>query len=379
MNKITHFSQITNQFAHQAVQKMKAHKTFSIMVGGFLLSTIGFGGLTQLPVRALERDTATTTVNYTVRTANVTGKHMDGFTGNGYNKRPYYGTWDERKPILMSDISQNRPSVLGLQEVDAGTQSDYIYSKLVSYGYATTSNHSTNSRPIYWTKSKFSLIKTATFSLGDADGRRATYVILKDVTTNQQIIFINAHYESSLDTAGDKARMQSAVTVAVLADSLSQDGLIPVIFMGDHNSNKYTNPYYITTGQCTYAKRSNGCYSKAKSYGLASKITAITPLADATNSTTNRVNYQYDTNNGYYKYDCSGSTKSHCSHRVIDHVYLDRVNADGTIKMDVTKVWNDIPSTRTTSAHGTIRSTDHNPQTAYITMSITKPVAPTTP
>lgn len=377
MNTLSALKLRLNHNLNQTVKVVTSHKPIAIMVSIFMLSVIGFTGfssLKQTPVQALE--TTTTTKNYTFRTANITGKHMDGYTGNGYNTRPYYGTWDERKSILIPDISQYHPDVLGLQEVDPGVQNDYVYAKLIALGYETTSSSTANSRPIYWDKAEFSLVKTATFSLGDADGRRATYVILKDVSTNQQLIFINAHYESALTTAGNKARMQSAATIAALAVTLSQNGQIPVISMGDHNSNKNTDPYYITTGQCTYALRSNGCYAKAKSYSLLTKIANITPLADATNMTTNRINYEYDTNNGYYKYVCSGSVLAHCSHQVIDHLYFDRTNADGTITTAVTRVWNDLPSTRDTAAHGLVRSSDHNPQTAYVTLTKTVPVAP---
>jgi endonuclease/exonuclease/phosphatase family metal-dependent hydrolase len=302
----------------------------------------------------------TTNSKLEVRTANVTGKHMDGYTGNGYNKRPFYGTWAERRSTLVKDISAGHPDILGLQEVDSGSQSDYVKAALRNRGYETKAG--TNLRPIYWDKDRFDLIKGGTFSLRDTDGRRASYAILNDtmgdsdLTTNQRLLVLNAHLKSTLNSAGNRDRVRSVKTLASEANTLSSGGKIPTFITGDFNSDIYGDPY--------------------DTLKLIRNSQGIRPV-EAHTQTTNRVNYKYNTANMYLKYRSNGTTSAQRGHTVIDQgwYYKTTKDTDGSIvNVRTDKVYNDIPTVIQTKRHGAVRSSDHNAQTFYYNLETKKSV-----
>ena len=302
----------------------------------------------------------TTNSKLEVRTANVTGKHMDGYTKNGYNKRPYYGTWAERRSTLVKDISAGHPDILGLQEVDSGSQSDYVKSALRNRGYETKTG--VNLRPIYWDKERFDLVKGGTFSLRDTDGRRASYAILNDtmgdsdLTTNQRLLVLNAHLKSTLNSAGNRDRIRSVKTLASQANTLSGGGKIPTFITGDFNSDIYDDPY--------------------DTLKLIRNSQSIRPV-EAHTQTTNRVNYKYNTANMYLKYRSNGTTSAQRSHMIIDQgwYYKTAKNSDGsTVTIRTDKVYNDIPTVIQTKRHGAVRTSDHNAQTFYYNLQTKKSV-----
>ncbi|MEP6710414.1 MAG: hypothetical protein ABJA64_01720 [Candidatus Saccharibacteria bacterium] len=301
-----------------------------------------------------ETVTVTTNEKLIVRTANVTGRHMDGYKPHGYDKRPYYGTWAERRVALIKDITRTKVDVMGLQEVDAGTQSDYVRSNLNKHNYVTMDKWTRNINPIYWDKNKFEAVRGSTFDQNDRDGHRGTWVILNDKATNEDLIFINAHYEADLTSKGNTDRIHAAKSVAKLADDLSNGGEVPVFFTGDVNSDIGNDPYAILRA----SKADNGA-----------------SLVEAHTQTANRVNDKYNTANMYASYTKNGRTKYQKDHEIIDQgwYYKTIKQDDGTtLNIRTDKTYNDLPTLVHTKKHGALRSSDHNAQTFYYNIETKK-------
>lgn len=303
-----------------------------------------------------QTEIVTTNTPLRIRTANVTGKHMDGHKGNGYSGRPYYATYDERKVGLIKDITGIKVDAMGLQEVDAGTQSNYIRSGLGKRGYETLPTWTRNINPIYWDKNKFDPVKGSTFALGDRDGHRGSWVILKDNTTGQELAFVNAHYESELSSKGNTDRVKAAKSVGKTANSISDGGDIPVFMMGDFNSGLWDDPYDALRA----SKNNNGIYP-----------------VEAHTQTTNRLNDKYWTGNSYLKYKSNGSTGAKLREKIIDQVWYNKTSKDddGTIvNVRTDKTYNDLPTVYHNKKRGAFRTSDHNPQIIYLNLETKKTV-----
>jgi len=152
--------------------------------------------------------------------------------------------WDYRREACVAMIDSIYPDVLGMQEVTPKMDA-YLQDNLTRYSHVMQGRRpgmkADEGCPIYWRKDTYELVQTRTFWLSEtpevmskgwdaAFERVATYVVLKNKNTGQQLIVFNTH----LDHIGVQAREQS---VRMIADTLRVLGSnnIPMFIMGDMN------------------------------------------------------------------------------------------------------------------------------------------------
>lgn len=151
--------------------------------------------------------------------------------------------WHLRKANVVRMLHFYDLDIIGMQEV-LHAQLTYLEQELPDYEYVgigredgkTTGEYA----PIFYRKSRFELMKSGTFWLSetpdsvskgwDADLERiATWAILKDRETEQEILAINTHF----DHKGDLARVESAKLLKRKITDLGAN--LPVILTGDFN------------------------------------------------------------------------------------------------------------------------------------------------
>lgn len=171
-------------------------------------------------------------MSYNIRTSNANEK--DGIHG-----------WENRKEAAVKMLLNERPDVVGMQEVMPDQETYFREHLAPTYdGVAKGRDPGTKSDEacaIFYRTDKYELIRTNTFWLSetpdipsrgwDAKFKRiVTYVFLKDKKTNQQYLVFNTH----LDHIGVIAREKSLELIADSAIAIGGD-TIPMFVMGDLN------------------------------------------------------------------------------------------------------------------------------------------------
>lgn len=181
-----------------------------------------------------------TVMSYNVRTSSAATSEQD--------------LWDNRKEAMIAHIIANDPDIIGMQEVFAPVQDDYLQAHLTGYIAVGASRDYGDVLPfgekcsIFYKKDKFELLDSGTFWLSDTpdevsrgwDGacnRVCTFVLLKDIETGKIFMHFNTH----LDHMGSEARIKGS---AMVADRTINCGY-PAILTGDFNFDEtddlYTN------------------------------------------------------------------------------------------------------------------------------------------
>ena len=174
----------------------------------------------------------------------------EGFVAMSFNIR--YGTaedgtnsWQYRYPASAMMLDDQRPDVVGLQEV-LYDQFDYLGSvldktyKIVGVGRDDGKKGGEIMAVMYNIKTT-KLLKWGTFWLSDTsdkpsrgwDGacnRCATWAILKDKASGKKIFFVNTH----IDHVGAEAQQKGVKLLVDKIAELNKEGL-PVIVTGDFN------------------------------------------------------------------------------------------------------------------------------------------------
>lgn len=161
--------------------------------------------------------------------------------------------WESRKPYLIDFIQSQSPDIVGLQEV-LHHQLVAIESELVGYERYGVGREDGVEKgeycPVLYKQDRFDSISHGYLWLSEtpkipskgwdaACERMAVWVILKDLRTQKELIFINTHF----DHQGEVARRESAKQVIQLADSIA-DGR-PIILLGDFNGTVDSVPIQI--------------------------------------------------------------------------------------------------------------------------------------
>lgn len=184
----------------------------------------------------------------------------EGIVAMSYNIR--YGTaedgtnsWQYRYPASAMMLDDQRPDVVGLQEVlydqfeYLGSVLDKFY-KIVGVGRDDGKKGGEIMAVMYNTKTT-KLLKWGTFWLSDTpdepsrgwDGacnRCATWAVLKDKASGRKFFFVNTH----IDHVGVEAQEKGVKLLADKIGELNRDAL-PVIVTGDFNmevSNAFLSP-----------------------------------------------------------------------------------------------------------------------------------------
>lgn len=162
-------------------------------------------------------------------------------------------SWYYRAPLIANNIKNEKPTVIGFQEV---TVSQYAYLILTLPQYDSVIRYRDDSMikegtPIFFRKDLYELKDKGSFWLsatpekmskdwGAACYRICSYVILTDRATGKDFVVFNTH----LDHVSDKARING---INVVLDKIKQFGSMPAILMGDFNAEEDTKTYRSAT------------------------------------------------------------------------------------------------------------------------------------
>jgi endonuclease/exonuclease/phosphatase family metal-dependent hydrolase len=166
-------------------------------------------------------------------------------------------SWDNRKELLVSSLTNISPDIFGLQEV-LKQQLEYLDDKMPAYrsiGVGREDGRTTGEYvPVFYKHTRFGLLDNGTFWLSPAPGdtgsvgwdaaltRICTWGKFRESATGLEFYFLNTHF----DHMGDTARTESARLILDFINS--ETGGLPVILTGDFNSSPADKPYLILTG-----------------------------------------------------------------------------------------------------------------------------------
>ncbi len=165
--------------------------------------------------------------------------------------------WPNRIPLFCSFISEEKPDILGMQEV-LWHQYALMDSALAEYGSVGVGRddgaRKGEMNPVFFRKERFDLVRTITFWLSDTPDvpgsmgwgaslpRIVTWLELVDKTNNEHFYFFNTHFAHDSDSARIMSSRILLKEVGEIADGF------PFIVTGDFNLLPYSTGYSILTG-----------------------------------------------------------------------------------------------------------------------------------
>ena len=160
-------------------------------------------------------------------------------------------TWNQRKESVVELIKYYQPEILGIQE-GLHHQVQYLVKNLSNYVYIGVGRDDGKQQGEYtailYDKTKFSVLKTATFWLSDKSDiisvgwdasmeRICSYGLFKHLASHKKIWVFNTHF----DHIGALARLKSSELIISKIAGLNQEAL-PTILMGDLNALPNSKP-----------------------------------------------------------------------------------------------------------------------------------------
>jgi endonuclease/exonuclease/phosphatase family metal-dependent hydrolase len=165
--------------------------------------------------------------------------------------------WPNRIPLICNFISNEKPDILGMQEV---LWHQYQAMDSVMKGYSSVGVGRDDGvrggemNPVFYRKERFDLVRTLTFWLSETPDlpgsmgwgaslpRIVTWLELVDKNSNAHFFFFNTHFAHD----SDSARIMSSKILVKEVEKIA-DGY-PFIVTGDFNMLPYTTAYSILTG-----------------------------------------------------------------------------------------------------------------------------------
>ncbi|SHF71889.1 Metal-dependent hydrolase, endonuclease/exonuclease/phosphatase family [Mariniphaga anaerophila] len=143
---------------------------------------------------------------------------------------------DLRKENIRKVILDNKPDVLGVQELAADWMSDWLSEQLNNAGYDKylSSGQYGSPKIIYYRRSRFSRKAQGTFQMQFSDNRAGTWAILMDNETKERYFFCNSHWT----TASSEDRVATANIISNVVKTNSAG--LPVVVLGDFNAKPNT-------------------------------------------------------------------------------------------------------------------------------------------
>jgi endonuclease/exonuclease/phosphatase family metal-dependent hydrolase len=202
-----------------------------ILVVACLLGALAFGLVTAKPV-----PNEITVMSYNIRCFNFDNVPVD--------------LWARRQAPLIKHIKSHNPDIIGMQEVTT-VQGPYLDENLPEYAKVSQNRDMwllSESNPIYYKKSKFTLIDSGTFWLSETPEKMSvswnsscyricTYAVLRHNQSGKIITHFNTH----LDHKSALAR-ENGLDVILERIQAQQT---PAILTGDFNLEENT-PLYLT-------------------------------------------------------------------------------------------------------------------------------------
>lgn len=163
--------------------------------------------------------------------------------------------WSDRKPLLISLLEREQPTLLGIQEGKYGQLSAIDKAlprhRMVGYGRKGGSNDEYSA--IYYDTSRLEVLAWDQFWLSDTPdvigsatwGNRVTRIVvwarMRDLASGTEFAFINTHF----DHESEPARIKSGEAMIDLFEGGELDEL-PTIVTGDFNSVAHDSGAYTT-------------------------------------------------------------------------------------------------------------------------------------
>ena len=162
-------------------------------------------------------------------------------------------SWFYRADLLVSDIVQQAPGIIGFQEATRW-QYQYLVDTLSGYGSVidyrdntmmSEGCHKFYNEALYELKQKGSFWLSETPEVmsknwGSACYRICSYVILTEKASGLSFVVFNTH----LDHVSDEARIKG---IGVVLDKIAQFGGLPAVIMGDFNAVEGSETYKSVT------------------------------------------------------------------------------------------------------------------------------------
>jgi endonuclease/exonuclease/phosphatase family metal-dependent hydrolase len=173
------------------------------------------------------------------------------------NPEDSINTWSRRVHIVSNFLKNEKPDLLGMQEVLAN-QYDYLDSVLTDYNSVGIGRNDGakegEMNPVFFRKERFELIRTRTFWLSDTPDiagskswgaglpRIVTWVELSEKNNHEHFYFFNTHFAHD----SDSARIMSSRLLLQKVDSIASG--FPFVITGDFNMFISSKSYDILTG-----------------------------------------------------------------------------------------------------------------------------------
>ncbi len=168
--------------------------------------------------------------------------------------------WFYRADLIVDDIAEEMPSVIGFQEATKWHYS-YLVDSLEGYDSVITyRDDAFNSEgcPIFYNTELYRLVDKGSFWLSETPetpskswgaqyNRVCSYVILTDKESGQDFVVFNTH----LSHVSDEARING---IQVVLDKISEFGSLPSVIMGDFNAEEGSVTYNSVTENFLDAK-----------------------------------------------------------------------------------------------------------------------------
>jgi endonuclease/exonuclease/phosphatase family metal-dependent hydrolase len=165
--------------------------------------------------------------------------------------------WPNRLPVFSRFVSEEKPDILGLQEVlwHQYLAMDSVLQEYASVGVGREDGaRGGEMNPVFFRKARFDLVRTLTFWLsgtpevpgskgwGASLPRIVTWLELADKTNHAHFYFFNTHFAHD----SDSARIMSSRILLKEVGKIAEG--FPFIVTGDFNMLPYSTGYSILTG-----------------------------------------------------------------------------------------------------------------------------------
>jgi endonuclease/exonuclease/phosphatase family metal-dependent hydrolase len=165
--------------------------------------------------------------------------------------------WPNRIPLFCRFISEEKPDILGMQEVlwHQYALMDSVLKEYISVGVGRDDGaRGGEMSPVFFRKERFDLVRTLTFWLSDTPDlpgskgwgaslpRIVTWLELVDKIKHEHFYFFNTHFAHDSDSARIMSSKILLKEVGKIADGF------PFIVTGDFNMLPYSTGYSILTG-----------------------------------------------------------------------------------------------------------------------------------
>jgi endonuclease/exonuclease/phosphatase family metal-dependent hydrolase len=165
--------------------------------------------------------------------------------------------WPNRIPLFSRVISEEKPDLLGLQEVlwHQYEAMDSVLKEYSSVGVGRDDGaRGGELNPVFFRKERFDLVRTLTFWLSDTPEvpgskgwgaslpRIVTWIELADKNNHDHFYFFNTHFAHD----SDSARIMSSKILLKEVEKIAEG--FPYIVTGDFNMLPYSTGYSILTG-----------------------------------------------------------------------------------------------------------------------------------